>query len=170
MKIRLRESGNVIDESEFRARRTDTSFPEQLTADILNLFDADEVVQPALPTTGENQFVAFVEVAQIDGVWQDVYEVRDLSPQQIAERLQQERMTMIVSPYQGKAALYAAGLLDDVEALIASEQTDRLIKLAWDNAGEWRRLSPMIVSLAASLNLTEDQVDQLFKDARLVSA
>lgn len=67
-----------------------------------------------------------------------------------------------VGPYQARAALLAADLLDDVEALIADPETDRAIKIAWEYASEFKRESPFIEQMAAALSLTEKQVDELF--------
>ncbi len=67
-----------------------------------------------------------------------------------------------VGPYQARAALLAADLLDDVEALIADPETDRAIKIAWEYASEFKRESPFIEQMAGALGLTEQQVDELF--------
>lgn len=87
-----------------------------------------------------------------------------------AKSIQTWREQSTCTPFQGKAALFQAGLLDDVEALIADAATDTLTKLAWANAVEWKRVSPMITSLAVSLEMTDAQVDDLFRAAAQISA
>lgn len=66
----------------------------------------------------------------------------------------------VVSRFQARAALYGAGLLDDVEAAIAS--ADPITQMAWADAQEFQRNSPTILSLAAVLGLSESDVDELF--------
>lgn len=73
-----------------------------------------------------------------------------------------------VSRFQAKAALHQAGLLADAEAAIAA--ADYIAQIAWSDAAEWRRDSPTIAALAATLGLTDEQVDQLFITATQISA
>lgn len=84
--------------------------------------------------------------------------------------LDAQRAQMSVTPFQAKAALFNAGLLDDVETLIAAAETSTLTKLAWANAVEWRRTSPMLSELSASLNMTDEQLDALFIAAAAITA
>lgn len=106
----------------------------------------------------------------INGEWVIGWVVTAKTPEELAADLANWRIGAACSPFQGKAALYTAGLLDDVEALIANPATDRLVKLAWDNAGEWRRSSEMISSLSVALSMTDAQVDELFKAAASINA
>lgn len=77
MEIRLRETGQVMFESEFRALFPNTSFP-QLTAEILDGYGADVVFEgpQAQPTRYQIAFRDGVE--QIDGKWYTKYSVADL--------------------------------------------------------------------------------------------
>lgn len=76
----------------------------------------------------------------------------------------------VVSRFQARAALHLAGLLDDVEALMAAPGTPALAKLAWADAQEFKRNSPTVLSLSASLGLTEAQLDALFTTAAGIDA
>lgn len=76
----------------------------------------------------------------------------------------------VVSRFQARAALLAAGLLDQVEALMANESTPAIAKLAWADAQEFKRNSPTVNALAASLQLTEAQLDELFTAAATIDA
>lgn len=69
----------------------------------------------------------------------------------------------LVSRAQAKIALNRAGLLDQIEALVA--QTDRETQLAWNEALTFERSSPTVAKLAAALHLTSDQLDGLFVTA-----
>lgn len=67
-----------------------------------------------------------------------------------------------VSRFQALAALLQAGLLADVEAYMALPETDPFIVLAWKEAQEFRRESPIVSGLAQVLSLSETQLDDLF--------
>jgi len=73
-----------------------------------------------------------------------------------------------VTPFQAKAALLNAGLLDAVLAAIAA--APRITQLAWAEATEFRRTSPTVLMLAGSLGLTSTQLDDLFKAAKEIEA
>jgi len=75
-----------------------------------------------------------------------------------------------VTAFQAKAALLQADLLDATEALIAHEDTPRIIKLAWAETLHFERQSPTVAAIAAALQLTDAQVDALFTAASQVSA
>ena len=84
------------------------------------------------------------------------------------EQLAEERSAMVVSRFQARAALLQAGLLPAVEA--AMPEADPIARLAWDEAVEFRRLSPTIATLAASLGLSDTDLDALFRAARGIEA
>ncbi|MBI6628314.1 hypothetical protein [Pontibaca salina] len=90
------------------------------------------------------------------------------TPPDPVEALEQERAGMVASRFQAKAALSAAGLLDATEQAIAA--ADDFTKLAWGEAVEFRRNSPTIAALAAALELTPEQVDDLFRAAMQIEA
>jgi hypothetical protein len=73
-----------------------------------------------------------------------------------------------VTPFQAKAALLQAGLLDAVLAAIAA--APRISQLAWAEATEFRRNSPTVLSLASTLGLTGAQLDDLFRAAKGIEA
>jgi len=87
-----------------------------------------------------------------------------------AEQLEQERAGMACSKFQAKAALLEAGLLDDAEAAVSA--SSRLTQIAWADAVQFNRNSPMIATLAGpdGLNLTDAEVDGLFRTAMDIEA
>ena len=78
----------------------------------------------------------------------------------------------VVSRFQAKAALLQMGLLDQVENLMAG--MDAMTRLAWTEAVEFRRSSPLLNSLAPYLTwpdetaLTEPDLDDLFNLAQTI--
>ena len=89
-------------------------------------------------------------------------------PPDPAEALAAERADMVVSRFQARAALHAAGLLPQAEAAVS--QADALTRMAWADAVVFQRTSPTIAAMAATLGLTETQVDDLFRAAMGVKA
>src|SRR5690554_4724424 len=81
--------------------------------------------------------------------------------------LRKRRESMKVTRFQAKAALMQAGLLDDIEAAVAAS-ADPLVELAWKEAS-FERLSPFVAQMQASINLTDEQLDELFDLAATVS-
>lgn len=78
MEIRIRDTGNVVTEQEFRAMFPNTGFPVILTADIINDFGGDVVLEgpQAQPTRYQVAFRDGVE--QIEGQWFTKYSVADM--------------------------------------------------------------------------------------------
>ena len=69
MLIRIRSTGQVMYEAEFRSINSNTSFPPQISVEVLNEFGADPVLNGAQPTPTFYQVVVQQGVEQIDGQW-----------------------------------------------------------------------------------------------------
>lgn len=85
-----------------------------------------------------------------------------------AENLAAWRETAKVSRFQARAALFAAGKLDAVDAAVAA--AGGLAAIAWADASEFRRTSPTIAALAAGAGLTDADLDALFIAAEQITA
>lgn len=72
-----------------------------------------------------------------------------------------------VSRRQARRALLAADLLDDVEAAINAlpEPARSAALIDWQDAAEFARDWPLLITLAAALGLSAAQVDDLFAAA-----
>jgi len=79
-----------------------------------------------------------------------------------------EPVPSAVSMFQARAALLAAGLYEAVDAAI--QQAGGVNLVAWEYATEVRRDSPLVAAMAQQLGLTDEQVDQLFRQAAAISA
>ena len=79
MQIRIRETGAVMYESEFRALHPNTSMPQLLTEATLKSFDAEVVFEgpQAQPTRYQVAYRNGVEL--IDGKWYTKYSVSDMT-------------------------------------------------------------------------------------------
>ena len=69
MLIRIRSTGQTMYESEFRSINFNTSFPPQISVEILNEFGADPVLNGAQPTPTFYQVVVQDGVEEVDGQW-----------------------------------------------------------------------------------------------------
>jgi len=78
MEIRIRETGQVMFEGEFRARHIDTSLPAQLTTEVLDALGADVVLEGPQPQPGRYQVAHRDGVEQIDGQWFTKYSLADM--------------------------------------------------------------------------------------------
>ncbi len=68
-----------------------------------------------------------------------------------------------VTPWQMRKALNAAGLRATVEAAVSAADQDT--KDGWEYASEIRRDNALLNSMAAALNMTSEQLDDLFRTA-----
>jgi len=82
--------------------------------------------------------------------------------------LNEWRQSMRVSAFQAKAMLLQAGYWEDVSAYLAG--ADPVTQLAWDTAQEFRRLSPTILEIAEVLEISDEQLDDLFRFAATIEA
>lgn len=67
----------------------------------------------------------------------------------------------IVTPRQGRQALEADDLLNDVEAWIATQP--RAVQIDYESATEWRRDWPLIEAARVAMEWTHERVDALFE-------
>ncbi len=92
-----------------------------------------------------------------------------IPPATIAPFVPPIRRVFSVSSFQAKAALLAAGLLDDVEAMVQAS-TDPVVKLAWAEARTFERYSPTVLLLANGIGLSEEAINNLFDMADTITA
>lgn len=78
-----------------------------------------------------------------------------------------EPVPSTVSPRQARLALLGIGLLSSVEQALASIPgvEGEAARIDWEYATEVQRHSPLIAALAPALGLTDEQVDDLFRQA-----
>ena len=84
MELRIRDTGQVMTESEFRSLHPNTSFPPQLTVELLDSFGADPVLNGPQPTASRYQTVARDGVEEINGKWFTKFVTVDMDADAIA--------------------------------------------------------------------------------------
>ena len=90
MQVRIRTTGAVVTEQEFRAMHPNTSMPQQLSEELINDFGADVVFEgpQAQPTRYQ---VGFADgVVQIEGKWYTKYSVADMAADEITAKDQEQ--------------------------------------------------------------------------------
>ena len=86
MQVRIKSTGQVMYEGEFRALHPNTSMPQQLSEELLNDFGADVVLEgpQAQPTRYQTAFANGVE--QLDGKWYTKYSVAEMDAEAIVAK------------------------------------------------------------------------------------
>lgn len=84
MEIRIRDTGQVVTETEFRSLHPNTSFPLQLTIGLLNEFGADPVLNGAQAQPTRYQIAYRDGVEEINGQWFTKFSVADMDADAIA--------------------------------------------------------------------------------------
>jgi hypothetical protein len=92
----------------------------------------------------------------------------EIDAEDAAAALAAERASLVVSRFQARAALLQNNLLDTAAGAIA--QADAMSQLAWEDAQEFRRNSPLVASIGGALGLTDEQLDDLFRLAKTIEA
>lgn len=109
MEIRIRETGAVISEHEFRAMHPNVSFPAQLSPQVLADFGADPVLGAPAPTVAETQTAYRNGVTQDAlGNWVHAWAVRDI-PQEELDAAAASQTAALTKHYDG----LVQGRLDD---------------------------------------------------------
>ena len=67
-----------------------------------------------------------------------------------------------ISRLQAKLQLLEIGLLDEVEDLVAQ---DRKVQLYWKEADNFYRTDSILLGMATTIGLTDEQLDELFIEA-----
>lgn len=84
MLIRLRADGALVTDHQFRAAHPNTSFPPQLSPDLLDSYDADPVLEGPQPTLTRYQVAAMQGVRQHGANWITNWVAVDMEPEAIA--------------------------------------------------------------------------------------
>ena len=132
------------------------------TAAEYDTFLVEEIPAPSYDPISQNLIATNPDF--VGGVWVQTWAVENATPAEIAQRLEQKRQAMVISPLQAKVELLERELLDEVEAVIAAS-TDPVIVLAWNSATQFARLSPLVLMIAEELEWDDAYLDNLFVEA-----
>ena len=96
-----------------------------------------------------------------NGVYIIKYRILPKTEDEIVE-YRKSQVPQSITPLQAKLQLLKLGLLDEVETLVTGDRTSQLY---WEYASAIDRDNPMLLSMANSLGLTSEQVDEMFIEA-----
>ena len=139
--MRYIKQNKIYTIQEIRQENPNMSIPDGTDCSSLGFEFLEEVEKPK-----QEGFYA-IEVAPINNkqTWELVAIPKEV-PQEI-------------NPLQSKLQLLELGLLDDVEAMVSA---DRKVQLYWEYASVIERDNEILLMMATSLGMTEEQLDDLF--------
>lgn len=144
--------------TDLRRDNRDVSFPRDMTAFDASKFDCypvQDTPQPQAPGKVAQRIIPEL----VDGVWQERWGLVDVPPVLVPESVEMA---------QARLALLGAGLLSQVDAAIdaiADPAQREAARIAWEYRPQVHRNSQLVLSLGAALGLTNEQIDELFRQA-----
>ncbi len=180
MQYRKRVDGSLKTKSQLIAENPTKSFPAVWTKETAASIGADEVAILPKPPLGKYEKHEELPIAVVAGQWTREWaavpkyvETREATvAEQIAAAEEAEtldkRNNMIITMRQCRLALLAAGLLDSVDAAIATlpEPDKSAATIAWEYGATVERLSTFVVGMGPLLGLSDLEVDALFEGAK----
>ena len=130
--------------ADIRTENPNISIPDDADCSSLGFEFLEETIAPT-----QDGFYA-VEVTPINNVQQ-----WELKPIEI-------QIPRSITPLQAKLQLFKLGLLDEVDTMVA---LDKKVQLYWEYALTIERSNDILLSMAAQLGLTEEQLDEMFIEA-----
>lgn len=120
--------------------------------------DADTINEDAMEEITQTEYDGLVNDYQ---TWWDETQAR---------HLQEKREGMVISRFQAKTILRQKELLPQVEELLNNPDVDPFLLDAWEEASEFRRISPTLTAVCQQLGLSEEEIDELFEEASQIIA
>lgn len=131
--------------------------------ELLNLADYD-LVPAAYAALGENQRHASTPVVTADAV---TFPAEDIPQEELDSAAEALRASQTISRHQAKTALANHGLLDIADQVVA--EMSQAAQIAWNDAPEFHRTSPALLTVATALGLSAEAVDALFAEALTIT-
>lgn len=144
--------------TDLRRDNPGVSFPRDMTnfdASAWHCYPVEDTPPPEAP----GKIAERIMPVQIDGVWQERWTLIDAPAPPVPEAVQMA---------QARLALLDAGLLSRVDAAIDAipDPIEReASRIEWEYRTEVYRNSQLVLSLGAALGLTDNQIDELFRQA-----
>jgi hypothetical protein len=181
MKYRKKTDGSLVTKSQLKSS-TSMSLPKVWTAATLESLGVDPVFASPRPDVGDYE-VAVGDGAVKDGDnWVEAWKAQPMFTQyvdeddavvtveqQIAEydasKLLKSRQAMTVSNVDLRLAMNEEGVYGAVEGAMAKSTNTTELEIQWNFSSTINRLDPWVVEITSALDMTEDQVDNLFSKA-----
>lgn len=154
--------------SEIRSKLQGVIFEESITNEALSFVNVFPLHYEK-PVVDEGRIAEPFAVENIDGVWTQLWNVRDASQEELQPK--HSAVPSKVTRRQARQALLihkssdGIPLIDLVESAIASiedEQQRRLAQIAWEDATEFERYDLLVLQIGDALGLDEARLDVIF--------
>ena len=174
---RVRETGTVHTQGEIRRMNPNVSLPRVWTMATLEGLGVDPVLEGEKPEAGEYEVVVKDAVTQVNGNWTQQYKTAPMFTatedatveEQIADyeasKLQKRRQAMTVSNKDLRLALNEEGVYGDVEGAMAKSTNTTELEIHWNFSTTINRLDPWVTEVAQALDMSDEQLDELFSKA-----
>lgn len=155
---------------ELRRDNPQTSFPKNLSNELLAEWGVYPVTLADRPEFDRiTQKLVEAEPVKLEGQWIRAWTVVNLDKKAIAKN-RKDQVPRYVSRFQARMALRQAGLFEAVESMMSAPGAPIEAVEAWDSAQVFMRTSPTIETMRQELNMTEEQLDELFIAADQIEA
>ena len=174
---RVRETGGVHTQGEIRRMNANVSLPRVWKQATLDGLGVDPILEGERPEPAEYELVVKDAVAEVNGNWTQTYKTAPMFTatddatvdEQIAEyeasKLQKRREGMTVSNVDLRLALNDAGVYGSVEGAMAKSTNTTELEIQWNFSSTVNRLDPWVIEIATALDMSDDQLDELFSKA-----
>ena len=142
----------------------------------------DPVLEGERPEAGDYEVVVKDAVTQVNGNWTQQYKTAPMFSeymdengnavtvqQQIedyeASKLQKRREGMTVSNVDLRLAMNDAGVYGSVEGAMAKSTNTTELEIQWNFSSTVNRLDPWVIEIATALDMSDEQLDELFRKA-----
>lgn len=150
--------------SQLRKDNPQVSFPKEMPEERLaewNVYHVTKVPQPEY--NSETQIIEELEPALQNGVWQQVWNVRDLTPEEKKARVPES-----ISRRQAKQLLIQLGQIELIQNIINATEDPiekQLLQSWWDDSQTFERHHPTVIGMNSLLGWTEEDLDIMFIEA-----
>ena len=155
-----------VSERDIRALNPNTSFatPFVAPAEYAFVFPAPQPTHDPITQWAQETAPVLTTKGTWEQQWRVVerYETQEEKDEAIAADIK-SRVPTSVSMRQAELALLEAGLLDDIEALIAT--LPRKDQIAWKRSTVVERTDPLVAYVQQANGLSDIQIDELFTNA-----
>lgn len=182
------KNGNVFNSQQaIRLDNKDISLPLFMGDELIESLGYKKVAEAEKPTASDVQYVVAGNIVEIDGVPTQTWVVQDMfsdtaeytdfegvvHPAKTKAEYEAEYLAQLaranvptsITPRQARLVLLKYGLLDDIEAMIS---TDRELGIWWEYSLDIKRDDVRLVTASNSMNITPEQLDQMFIEASVM--
>jgi hypothetical protein len=189
MKYRKRSDGSLVTKSQLIAENPNTSLPKTWTSVTLEFLVVDPVLASPKPEVGDYEVAVSDGVVNNEGNWVEAWKVQPMFTatadatveQQIADyeaqKLQQKRQGLSASNENLRLQLDQIGVYGVMSAAVVTLDAQQEFEgvdvtpysIHWGYATKINRLDEWVNEVAKAANVTDEQLDELFEAAAVLT-